>query len=271
MGCTTYLTAPNQPVADNILSKDFCNDLVASHDLELLSTDISPYLNPKATTRSDDETAVASANEVYDDAFNEGSKFAASVTSINIWNTVLLDSNEALALIYDYSRLMYNNIVLPKKLYIKEGGHHKETGILVEQDALIQAEGEFLVTINPPSWRDFFKQPNKKPYEIQVADSMSAAHHSDKWNDGLKDGYNQGVCVAYHEYRQGLLRLKDDYLARYTYHVADKAGLVRPPQVRFVDMGIQVEGRTVKVGERIFKVTDQGDFEDSYEWGAINE
>ena len=274
-GCTT-LPTPNLKTTPSVLPNGYCS-IVNKSNLDFEGTYIPSvamdYANLKGVYDSGLTADVSDHQEkdVYEEALDEGNKYGMSVTSAKIWAEVLMVSDEANSLIYDYSALLYNNIVLPKKLYISEGGQYKQDGLLHERDLTYRVEGDFSILTNPPSWRNFFVSPPKEIYRVESSDFAASSLHKDQWKKGFIDGYKEGVCASYLEMLSGLHKLRSDYIGRYQYVVADHGGVTRSPSVKFVDQDVIVEGNAITIGSRIYKVQDRGFFDEQSNWGKTNE
>lgn len=217
----------------------------------------------------DEATTLADikADDIFQEAKQEGEHYGKSLTDMKIWSEALMPANEASSLIYDYSSLLYNNIVLPKKMFVSEGGQYQQEGLLHERNLTYRVDGEFAIVTNPPSWRNFFAPPPKKVYEVKTQSLETALLHKGEWKSGFLAGYKEGVCLSYLDMLTGLKRLSSDYTARYQYVIADHAGITKPPNVKFVNQDLIEEENAITLGGRIYKVKDTGAFDDKKNWG----
>ena len=271
-GCMT-LPTPSLEATPSVLPNGYCTAIQNS-----TVTFEGTYISSKAVKYSKLKDVIDvginvdvgdySESDVYNEAINEGTKYGKSLTDSKIWSEVLSVSDESNSLIFDYSSLLYNNIVLPKKLFISEGGQFKQKGLLHERNLTYRVEGDFSIITNPPSWRNFFSAPPKNIYVVQTSSLVTAKKHKDEWGKGFLEGYNEGVCLSYLDMLRGLNKLSADYSARYQYVVADHAGFTKSPSVKFVDQDVIIDGNAITIGSRIYKVKDRGYFDEQSNWGT---
>ena len=271
-GCTTLQT-PELKTTTSVLPNGYC---VAVQDEQLSFKDtyipsnainysnLAGVFDSGSSSNQSDYTK----NDIFQEALEEGALYGKSLTNIRIWNEVLLISDDSNSLIFDYGSLLYSNIVLPKKLFISEGGQYKQEGLLHERNITFRVEGDFTIITNPPSWRNFFTPPPKNLHVVETSNLDTAKKHKSEWKKGFIEGYKEGVCLSYLEMLSGLKKLSSDYSSRYQYVVADHAGFTKSPSVKFIDQDVVVDGNAITLGIRIYKVKDRGFFDEQDNWGA---
>lgn len=177
----------------------------------------------------------------------------------------------SLDIIYDYSDLLYEGKVLPKRLRIMSGSQEKDANIIVENEIQVEVLGEFVPVFNVPSWKNLFMTPSKKIYEVAVPSCSSNSKEIQKsWNENFNKGFDYGVCFTILEFKTAMERLAKDYDERFLFVNAERNGLVSSPLIYQAQTGTQVTEGTLFLNRKVTKTKEKETiFTNQSEWGGI--
>ncbi|MFT2111986.1 type IV secretory system conjugative DNA transfer family protein [Marinomonas sp. 2405UD68-3] len=240
-------------------------------DLNFAKT-IDNYYNPKKFFQENKKLSsddVREIENIYEEAWNLGRKVGEFDTEATFWNSVLNPAASQLDIIYNYRSIMYDSLVLPKRLSIIEGGVEKDGSLLYDRGYTVVIDDDFVALTSEPSWRDFFHLPNKDvPVESVYSFDLTSSNMK-AWKDGINDGYFEGVCLTLIDYQQSVLNLSSDFTQRYLYVVSERRGLTKKPDIKSVKMPVNISGRQIDLDLTTYKINDEGDFEDRRKWGKF--
>lgn len=177
--------------------------------------------------------------------------------------------------VFDFKALMLDKgQVIPPVVTVAHDGWRKlsknaSKSVIREFHILKRAR----IASTPPTWRQYLihsypvgDKPNSTLYPKN-------AKERGLWDSAVKHGWKAGVKLAMHLYRGNLARLKRDYLGMVLFHRLADQGVVSVPVTAQNTPRIKVNGRTLSVGEREFRITLGSHFNHSSRWktgGALD-
>ena len=223
-----------------------------------------------AMSVQESRSSVNDVENIGRDAEREGRSYGKSVTSYYLWKDVLNVAAPSLDIIYDYSDLLYEGKVLPKRLRIMSGSQEKDTNIIVENEIQVEVIGDFVPVFNAPSWRSFFKPPPKEIYEVAVPGySSNSKAIQESWSKNFIKGYDYGVCFTLLEFKTAMESLSRDYDERFLFVSAERNGLVSSPLIYRAKTGTQVTDGMLLLNRKVTKVKEKETiFTNQSEWGG---
>lgn len=269
-GCAT-INSPDLKLHKSEISKlPFCQSLENKFDDVDRDPEFSSYSDLSKVYEVKIDKFDIEKYSLEEEANSQGLAYGKYITDKKIWDKALSPVSASYDLIFDYAGLLYNNLVLPKKLLITRGGQYKQDDMLIDSDISYKAEGNFLLVSNPPSWKDFFTSPPNKPYVVKVSSLENAKKFKEEWKSSFTEGYDEGVCISYLNLLQSLKKLPDDYSARFAFIVAEYYTVTKPPEIESIIRDIQISKTEIKLGEKIYKVNDLGNFNNQKNWGEVS-
>lgn len=166
--------------------------------------------------------------------------------------------------------LIGGGMLLPPIIDHVEGGFSLESNDLINQsDATYMLRKDARLVSTAPSWRDYLKQ------QFSVLDNVNKVmlpkddEEKAFWQSAVLDGWNKGIQQADNVFTLNLNKLKRDYLGISTFHSLARQNIVAMPALAVGDMGVSINGRTMDVGQKIFRITRHAEFNNSTGWRVI--
>lgn len=250
-----------------------CENSSASFDKASFKSSLATYSDPTKffdSVLAEAESDKNAVDDIKKAALDAGRMLGEHEAEIIFWDETLEPVSGQLDVIYNYRSIMYENLVLPKRLIVVNGSTQKSDNILTFREYSFRVEGEFTPVDRTTSWREFFPiRPSSMP-TLSVVSFDPSRTNLDTWTEGLNKGYQEGVCFAFLNYHQGLVNLHDDFTQRYLYIVASKRGVTKRPEVKSIKVAIQGNDNQVDLNSTTYKVEDKGNFKNSINWGGYD-
>ncbi|MEL0638652.1 type IV secretory system conjugative DNA transfer family protein [Marinomonas sp. TI.3.20] len=220
-------------------------------------------------------TNLEDKNEDKNDAYEQGYKVGVSVgegdTNPKLWTEALNIAQGPLDAIYNYRSIMYDTLVLPKRLQIIQGGRKKHDNFLTQNGYTLNVIGDFEIANNPITWRDWFPKLESKITVPEVQEFPITSITQKSWSDGLEKGYLQGVCLTYLDFLQAMKYLDSDFRERFTYVLASQRGLTKGPELSEIKIPLELKKKSAEIDRKITKLTDKGNFVEKEAWGKMGQ
>jgi len=113
------------------------------------------------------------------------------------------------------------------------------------------------LTSAPPNWRSYLVrswEPPPRPADAVLPHSRAEVAY---WNKHVAEGWAQGEKQAVEIFLSDLGRLQRDIIGMARYRVLLRSRLVEPPNVSFQNQRTQGGGETLRVGDRVVRITGQ--------------
>jgi defect-in-organelle-trafficking protein DotC len=122
-----------------------------------------------------------------------------------------------------------------------------------------------------PNWRSYLYvscPAPLKPNPVLIPGSMAKTANSDEsaWKKGVVAGWTLGYEQAFASFKYGMNALTRDYIGMLRFYSLNRRGIVSTPILARGDVGIRVEGRTLNVGETVFRLTGNADWKPADQW-----
>jgi defect-in-organelle-trafficking protein DotC len=226
--------------------------------------------------------AGASAND-YTSAFRgarqravmaAGETYASQVAychGVHQWNAWAMRHRSVLDKAYDFSSLLLDaGRVLPPVI-LQDDRSFRQDGpamaITAQNTWHILHEGK--IVSMAPNWRGYLIQSCGKPLLPNAVLLPKTEVDEIAWRAGVSNGWKQGLDAAKAGFEYGLHRLTRDYAGMLRFWWLSQRGIVQAPILSSGNVGVRVDGRTLSVGERLFRLTDPGSFNAQHHWKPV--
>lgn len=193
---------------------------------------------------------------------------AGYCAGVHAWNAWAQTHARVLDGVYDFSSLLV------------DGGRVLPPVILEDSDSYLQKGSSMAITARTtwriyhfgkivsvaPTWRDYLLQSCAPPLKPNPILLPKTAADREAWRDGIQKGWTMGETAAKDGFKLGLHRLTRDYAGMLRFWLLHKRGVMSAPVLSTGVVGMKVDGRTLNVGERIFRITDAGGFKVPDRW-----
>lgn len=125
-----------------------------------------------------------------------------------------------------------------------------------------------IVSISP-NWRGYLIRSCGKPLLPNAVLLPKTDSDEVAWHRGVSRGWKQGLAAAKAGFEYGLHRLTRDYAGMLRFWWLSQRGIVQAPILSAGNVGVRVDGRTLNVGERVFRMTDPGSFNMPNHWQPV--
>lgn len=113
------------------------------------------------------------------------------------------------------------------------------------------------LTSAPPNWRSYLVRAWEAPPRPADAVLPHTKAEVSYWNKHVAEGWAQGEKQAVEIFLSDLGRLQRDIIGMARYRVLLRSRLVEPPTVSFQNARSQGGGDTLRVGDRVVRITGQ--------------
>lgn len=126
-----------------------------------------------------------------------------------------------------------------------------------------------------PDWRGYLTVSCSKPLKpnpilIPGANGSDSKDSDEKaWQSGIKSGWKMGIEQANEVFNIGLHRMTRDYVGMMRFWWLSKRGVVSAPILATGNVGITVNGKTLSVDEKVFRLTDDAHWQHPKQWSPV--
>ena len=207
---------------------------------------------------TDKNSAVISdmrAQILRDTALSVGARGGLAWRSRTI-NEMLSKQEKQLDRLFNFSALVVEQNVLPPVLSESRKTLNlasNETIRIADINYKIIAQAKFIT--RPPIWRDYLWMSNQDP---ETPDNSLLPRNNDErkiWEKYIIEGWDAGMGQAVIMYKENMSRLQRDYEGMIRYHRLLKQGMVSPPFVANLELGVTGNDSNMAVNDRILRIT----------------
>ena len=193
---------------------------------------------------------------------------AGYCSGVQTWNAWAHTHDSVLNGAYDFSSLLVDGGRVLPPVILEDSNAFRQKGRAVAITAQttwhIYHYGKIVSVA--PTWRDYLLQscaPPLKPNPVLLpkTDADRAA-----WKAGIQKGWAMGETAAKEGFKLGLHRMTRDYAGMLRFWLLHKRGVMSAPVLSTGVVSMRVNGRTLNVGERIFRLTGMGRFKLPGQW-----
>lgn len=173
--------------------------------------------------------------------------------------------------VYDFSALMLNGgRVLPPVIEqadasYRQSGPREAITAMTTWNILVDAR---LVSA-PGHWRNYLMLTCTPPLTPNPVLLPKDAADRAVWEAGIESGWAAGEAQAEAAFAAQLHRLTRDYTGMLRFHHLYSRGIVQAPILAEGDVGIRVEGKMLSVGQKVFRLTQDADFQPVEQWRPV--
>lgn len=164
--------------------------------------------------------------------------------------------------IYKFSGLMlHNGKMLPPVLLVTEGSQTLESPDLLNMsDITYNIHTDARLVNAPPSWRDYLYKKFATTDTVNKALLPKSPEEKLIWKVNVKKGWLDGVKHAEYMFGTNISKLTRDYLGMTRFLSLSKQHIVSVPMLSEGDFAVNINGKTMDVGQRIFRITNPAAF-----------
>lgn len=178
--------------------------------------------------------------------------------------------HEHLSQIYDFSRVMVNDFVIPPVITMHEQGFRQiDENTAHGTRAAYRIEYPARIVTTPPQWMDFLIKHFRDPEPPLDAVLPRNPAEQAIWKQAADQGWTRGVAQADQIFDASLALLTRTFQGMLNYHILLKEGIVSQPVTATADLGLVVNGREMNVGETIYRITDESRFQPAQKWTPL--
>lgn len=227
-------------------------------------------LSEKAPSKQDVmDSAINSVrgSSLYDTAYTLALQAGAKWRYDRI-NEELESNSDSLNAIYNFAPLMLSDGRVVPPVIVEAGGNMRlhSDDLRSENLRTFQIKADARMVSMPPSWRDYLIR------YLSATDNVSSEilpRNPDErvlWREAAEKGWRDGIEQANSLFDLNMARLERDYRGIIRFQRLAKQGVVSMPQIAKGDLGIRVEEKTLSLGERIYRITDESSFQEFSIW-----
>jgi defect-in-organelle-trafficking protein DotC len=171
-------------------------------------------------------------------------------------NNILLKNEKLLNRVFNFNAMLLDKNVIPPVL-IEGRNTLKLTGTdairIADRNYQILAQAKFVTA--PPTWREYLWLPYSAP---DIPDSSllpKVRAERVLWKQYVEEGWLCGIQQADAIFRENIGRVKRDYEGMIRYKTLLAQGMVSPPFVAQLDMGVTGGGSDLTVNDRVLRIT----------------
>lgn len=193
---------------------------------------------------------------------------AGYCAGVNQWNQWAENHARVLDRAYDFASLLVDGgrVLPPVILEDSDSYHQKDRALAVTAQTTWHILRYGRIVSVAPTWRDYLLQscaPPLKPNPVLLpkTDADQAA-----WKAGIRKGWAMGERSARKGFQLNLHRLTRNYAGMLRFWLLHQRGVMSAPVLATGTVSMRVNGRTLSVGERIFRLTGAGSFRMPQGW-----
>ncbi|MCP4020536.1 MAG: type IV secretion system DotC family protein [Desulfobacteraceae bacterium] len=139
----------------------------------------------------------------------------------------------------------------------------------IETQVIYKIISQARIVSAPPDWRSYLLQI----FTVQETISNLLLPRNDEeqaiWKEAVQKGWNSGIKQADRVFVANLNRLTRDFKGLLTYKMLALQDIISVPFFAQGNVGIQVNGKTLDVNQKVFRITKQATFNKAEQWTPI--
>lgn len=233
--------------------------LLGSSNVVLAQEGMDQVLSKTLKIKADETSKISEIrkNVLIEFASSYGVSSGLSYELNKIKRTKLKQEEQRFDKLYDFSKLIIDNGVLPPVIEEGESNYAQES----PDEVRISDKGIKLVSFAKfvavyPTWRDYlvFNIPETElpPKSFLPQNDAESA----LWDEWAKKGWENGVHQANVMYQSSLSRLDRDYNGMLTFKILLGQGVITPTLITKHNLGVTGNGREISINDQIFRIMD---------------
>lgn len=173
--------------------------------------------------------------------------------------------------IFNFAPLLLDNLrVLPPVIESVRGAVRLNSDIAgssIMTAYRIEAPARLVST--PPSWRSYLIQDFPPLTRVSRLLLPRTRQQKRVWKQAVRKGWAVGVGEANAVFSSRLHELQRDYLGILRFHALAIQKMVSVPVLATGDLGIKVNGKSLSIGQKVFRITWPAHFERPAHWRVV--
>lgn len=180
---------------------------------------------------------------------------------------ILINENEELEKIYNFSKLIVDGVMLPPVIVTAENGFKQiDPEYARSTRVMYRVEHKARIVTTPPHWRDFLVKHYPAPAEPYWAILPKTEAEAKVWEAAVAEGWKVGIRQAETIFKGSVGLITQIFKGILTYKVLVVEGVVAPPRLAKSDLGVTYEGKELNVGDTLYRITSQSRFNATDKW-----
>ena len=174
--------------------------------------------------------------------------------------------------LFNFSQLLIDGRLIPpviqtgERVFVREGDlAARETGRIYRIHALAR------ISQTPPVWQDYLLLDFPAPARPNEALLPENEQEEARWRVWVRQGWEAGLEQALRVFEQNMARLQRDYTGMLTYHRLAGRGVISSPFLGRLDRGALIEGDTLRIDDRLLRLTRPAEFVAPEDWAPLVE
>lgn len=158
--------------------------------------------------------------------------------------------------IFNFNRILLAHNVLPPILVESRNNLNldgPEAIRLSDRTYQIAALARFVTA--PPSWRDYLYLDYTMPDKPDFSLLPSTAEERILWNQGLVEGWKNGIAQADEIFKENLNTLKRDFTGMALYHSLAAKNIISAPYVAKAKLGVTGNTQELHINDQVLRIT----------------
>jgi len=231
--------------------------------------DLTEVDNTTATSEYIDSGASVATKDIRVKSMIETAKTMGMQLAVkyryDLVNVVLDGLSLKLDKIYNFGSLMlHEGLMVPPVLFVVDGSRTLSNNNLMNtSDVTYLIDKPARLSYGHPSWRDYLYKTFLANETVHYALLPKNEEEKIAWAKGVTEGWNAGIKHAEYIYSRNMNRLTRDYTGMIRFHKLSRQKIVSIPMLAKGDISININGRKMDIGQRIFRITSKATFKDS--------
>jgi defect-in-organelle-trafficking protein DotC len=176
-------------------------------------------------------------------------------------NAVITSMSRDLDQVYNFGALMINQRVVPAVITESRNLYNQDGDYAVRlSGAFYKIERQARLSSVPPNWREYLNFPKGASADQSEILMVRADNERLVWQEGVKNGWSQGVEQANLMLTQAMDRLNRDFSGMGRFHRFVIEGKVSLPAIATEDIPVSRNGATMAVDETLLRITTLPEF-----------
>lgn len=172
---------------------------------------------------------------------------------------------------YDFASLLLDGgRVIPPVIEEDQASFRQEgRDVAVTAQTTWRILREARIVSTAPNWRTWLYLSAQTPLAPNPVLLPRDAKDESAWHSGIRRGWAMGVKEAIEAEKLAMHRMTRDYAGMLRFWLLKRRGVMSAPLLSSGAVAIRVNGRTLSVDERIFRLTDPGHFVSPKKWTPV--
>ena len=166
----------------------------------------------------------------------------------------------------NFTPFLEQGMILVPSITMTDESESLSDGTLTRVNVSFRVDEEAEIVSVPPTYRDALIYNNVMPEKLHSALNPKNNEEMALWNKGVRAGWSIGVTQAELAFSDRLAEFERDVIGRTTYLKMKSLGMIAPVTLDVKTHGLTFNGRTMNVGEVVYRITDPASYQSIDKW-----